>query len=100
MPSVWTRSSDELHKEYIANTEAFYRSTGRASAAELDDFMRKCALGLWKNSSSVAQSHVDAYNALYSKGREAPWRSLRLRLKPIRAKLQPRRPQRNKRRTA
>lgn len=72
MPSVWTRSSDELHKEYIANTEAFYRSTGRASAAELDDFMRKCALGLWKNSSSVAQSHVDAYNALYSKGREAP----------------------------
>ena len=72
MPSVWTRSADELHKEYIANTEAFYRTAGRGCAGELDEFMRKCALGLWKNSASVGQAHVDAFNALYSKGREAP----------------------------
>lgn len=72
MPSVWTRSSDELHREYIANTEAFYRAAGRGYAAGLDDFMRRSALGLWKCTSSVTQAHVDAYNALYSKGREQP----------------------------
>ena len=72
MPSVWTRSSDELHREYIANTEAFYRAAGRGCAAGLDDFMRRSALGLWKCTGSVTQAHVDAYNALYSKGREQP----------------------------
>lgn len=70
MPSVWTRSADELHREYVANTEAFYRAAGRACAAELDGFMRKCALWLWKSSPAVTQAHVDAYNALCSKGRE------------------------------
>ncbi len=72
MPSVWTRSCDELHREYIANTEAFYRVAGRGYAAGLDDFMRRCALNLWKRSGSVTQAHADAYNALYSKGREQP----------------------------
>ena len=72
MPSVWTRSCDELHREYIANTEAFYRAAGRGCAGELDSFMRQCALGLWKGSGAITQSHVEAYNALYSKGREAP----------------------------
>lgn len=70
MPSVWTRSADELHREYVANTEAFYRAAGRSCAAELDGFMRKCALWLWKSSPAVTQAHVDAYNALCSKGRE------------------------------
>ena len=34
MPSVWTRSSDELHREYIANTEAFYRVDKSRSRAQ------------------------------------------------------------------
>ena len=72
MPSVWTRSSDELHREYIANTEAFYRAASRGCAGELDDFMRSAALGLWRRSGAVTQAQVDAYNALYSKGRERP----------------------------
>ena len=72
MPSVWTRTSDELHKEYIANTEAFYRAAGRSFAGELDAFLRAAALSLWKNSGAVTQNEVGAYNALYSSGREPP----------------------------
>ena len=72
MPSVWTRSAGELHREYIANTEAFYRAAGRSLAGELDGFMRAAALGLWKNSGAVTESEVAAYNALYSKGARPP----------------------------
>ena len=72
MPSVWTRPAGELHREYIANTEAFYRAAGRAAAAELDGFMRSAALGLWRCSGAVGESEVAAYNALYSKGKEPP----------------------------
>ena len=72
MPSVWTKPADELHREYEANTEAFYRAAGRACAGELDRFMRSAALGLWRGSPAVTQSEVDAYNALYSRGRESP----------------------------
>lgn len=72
MPSVWTRAADELHREYIANTEAFYRAAGRSLARELDGFMRSCALALWKNSGAVSEAEVAAYNALFSKGQEPP----------------------------
>ena len=72
MPSVWTRPSGELHREYIANTEAFYRASSRSLAGALDGFMRGAALGLWKNSPAVTESEVSAYNALYSKGCDAP----------------------------
>ena len=72
MPSVWTRSAGELHREYIANTEAFYRAAGRSLAGELDGFMRAAALGLWKNSGAVTESEVASYNSLYSKGARPP----------------------------
>ena len=72
MPSVWQRSADKLHREYLANTEAFYRAAGRSLARELDDFMRAAALGLWRCSGSVGEGEVSAYNALFSAGREAP----------------------------
>ena len=72
MPSVWTRTAAELHREYIANTEAFYRAAGRALARELDDFMRSAALSLWRRSGAVTEREVEAYNALCSKGRESP----------------------------
>ena len=72
MPSVWTRSADELHREYIANTEALYRAAGRAAAGGLDGFMRSAALWVWRAAGAVTESCVGAYNALYSKGKEPP----------------------------
>ena len=72
MPTPWKRTPEELHKTYIANTEAFYRSAGRGLADELDDFMTACALGLWRGSPAVTQNHVEAMNQLYSKGAKAP----------------------------
>ena len=64
------RSPEELHKTYIANTEAFYKVAGRGLAQELDEFVVSCALGLWKGSPRLGQQHVDAVNQLYSKGRK------------------------------
>ena len=72
MPTPWKRSPEELHKTYVANTDAFYRAGGRALAAATDDFMLSCALGLWKGSPAVTQNHVEAANQLYSKGNPAP----------------------------
>lgn len=70
MPTPWKRSPEELHKTYIANTEAFYKVAGRGLAQELDEFVVSCALGLWKGSARIGQQHVDAVNQLYSKGRK------------------------------
>ncbi len=72
MPTPWKRSPEELHRTYIANTEAFYKVAGRGLAQELDDFMASCAMGLWKNSRNLGQQHVDSINQLYSKGRPMP----------------------------
>ena len=72
MPSNWKRSPEELHKAYIANTEAFYKAAGRGLAGELDQFVCTCALQLWSRCGSVTQEHVDAANQLYSKGAVMP----------------------------
>lgn len=68
MPTPWKRSAEELHKTYIANTEAFYKAAGRGLADELDEFITNCALGLWKGSPAIGEAHVEAANQLYSKG--------------------------------
>lgn len=70
MPTPWRRSPEELHKTYIANTEAFYKASDRAYAKELDAFIEKCALQLWSRSGGITQEHVEAANQLYSKGAE------------------------------
>ena len=72
MPSNWKRTNEELHKTYIANTEAFYKVAGKSLAGELDGFMNKCACQLWSHSGGVSQNHVDAANQLYSKGSVMP----------------------------
>ena len=72
MPTSWKRSPAELHKIYLANTEAFYKVAGRGLAPQLDAFVRQCALGMWSKSGGVTQNHVDAFNALYSKGTASP----------------------------
>ncbi len=70
MPTPWKRSPEEIHKSYVSNTEAFYRVAGRGIAPQLDEFAVKCALQLWSRAGSITQSHVDALNQIYSRGRK------------------------------
>ena len=72
MPSNWKRTPAELHKAYLANTEAFYKVAGRGLSGDLDRFICDCALQLWSCSGGVTQEHVDAINQLYSKGAVMP----------------------------
>jgi hypothetical protein len=72
MPTQWKRSPEELHKVYIANTEAFYRVAGRELAGSMDKFCSDCALQLFARSASLTQEHVDAINQLYSRGQKRP----------------------------
>ena len=72
MPTTWNRSPEEFHKIYLANTDAFYR-LGRADLApEMDEFMTRCALGLWNRCGGVNQRHVDMANEIYSRGQKRP----------------------------
>ena len=70
MPTSWNRSPEELHKTYVANTDAFYRAAGRGIAPQLDEFVQTCALQLWNRSGGVTQTNADAMNQLYSRGRK------------------------------
>lgn len=72
MPSNWKRTPEELHKTYIANTEAFYKVAGRGLAGDLDKFVCDCACQLWKRAGRVTQEHVDAINQIYSRGSVMP----------------------------
>ena len=72
MPTQWRRSPEELHKTYVANTEAFYRIAGRGLAGQMDDFCVSCALQLFSRSACLTEDHAEAVNALYSKGRPQP----------------------------
>ena len=72
MPTTWNRSPEEFHKIYVANTEAFYRLGRGELAPEMDEFMTKCALGLWSRSGGVGQKHVDMANQIYSRGQKQP----------------------------
>ncbi len=72
MPTQWKRTPEELHKTYIANTEAFYKVAGRELAGQMDKFCTDCALQLYARSARVNQEHVDAVNELYSKGQKKP----------------------------
>ena len=72
MPTTWNRSPEEFHKIYLANTDAFYRLGNSGCAAELDEFMTKCALMLWSRAGGITQRHVDMANQIYSKNRPQP----------------------------
>ena len=72
LPTQWKRSPEELHKTYIANTEAFYRVAGRGLAEQMDEFCADCALQLFARSACLTEEHAEAVNALYSKGRPRP----------------------------
>ncbi len=70
MPTTWSRSAEDFHKIYVANTDAFYRVASPAMAKELDEFMTNCALQLWSRAGSVTQKHADIANQIYSRGQQ------------------------------
>ncbi len=72
MPTQWKRSPEELHKTYVANTEAFYRVAGRELAGQMDKFCTDCALQLFARGARLGEEHVAAANALYSRGQKQP----------------------------
>lgn len=72
MPTTWNRSPEDFHKIYSANTDAFYRVGGIAMAKELDEFMTRCALGLWSRGGGITQRHVDIANQIYSRNQPQP----------------------------
>ena len=72
MPTTWSRSPEDFHKIYSANTDAFYRTGSYAFAKELDSFMTSCALQLWKRGGGVSQRHADLANELYSRNQPKP----------------------------
>ena len=40
MPTTWSRSPEEFHKIYLANTDAFYRIGSANLAPELEAYLR------------------------------------------------------------
>ena len=54
MPTQWKRSPEELHKTYIANTEAFYRAAGRGLAQQMDEFCAARAMPSYSKASASA----------------------------------------------
>lgn len=79
MPTTWTRNPEDFHKIYLANTDAFYRTSSRAVAAELDEFVTRCALSLWSRAGGINERHVAMANEIYSRKRPKPdWMLWRL----------------------
>lgn len=72
MPTTWSRTPEDFHKIYLANTDAFYRIGGTGLAKELDEFMTRCAVALWSRGGGVTQRHADMANQLYSRGQKEP----------------------------
>ena len=72
MPTTWSRSPEEFHKIYLANTDAFYRIGSANLAPELDEFMTKCALSLWSKAGGIGERHVQMANQIYSRSRPQP----------------------------
>ena len=72
MPTQWKSSPEELHKKYIANTEAFYRLAGRELAAQVDKFCTDCAVQLYARSAILGEEHAAALNEIYSRGQKKP----------------------------
>ena len=72
MPTTWSRTPEEFHKIYIANTDAFYRIGRRDISKELDEFMSRCALSLWSRAGCITERHVDMANEIYSRNQPKP----------------------------
>ena len=71
-------SPAEVHKQYEEGVGAFIRSVPDAALrarlrAEVDDFFRSAALGVWHaDAGPVTAGYVEYYNALYLRGNPTP----------------------------
>ena len=66
------RTLETLHGYYLVKTNAIYKLIGHTDfASQVDRLCRDACLGLWQGQ-TLTDSHLKAYNALYSKGQKAP----------------------------
>lgn len=72
MPTSWNRTPEEIHKIYVANTDAFYLLGGSGYKKEFDEFMSRCVFALWSRGTGVTERHVEIANELYSRGSSKP----------------------------
>ena len=66
-----------VHKQYEETVLAFRRQMTEPAmralfTAQIDDFMRRCAAGLWQTDGGLTPLHVEYYNAVYTKGNPVP----------------------------
>ena len=66
------RTLETLHGYYLVKTNAIYKLVGHTDfAPQVDRLCRDACLGLWQGQ-TLTDSHLKAYNALYSKGQKTP----------------------------
>ena len=70
-------TADMVGTKYRTGIQAFSRLLSDPTlrlnfTQEADPFFRRCALGVWKHGGAVTEKHVDAYNAICSKGNPVP----------------------------
>lgn len=63
---------ENLHGYYLYRTNSIYKQLGHTDfAPQVDKLCRDLCLGLWQGQ-TLTETHREAYDALYSKGRPAP----------------------------
>ncbi len=70
-------SAEMLRRKYQSGLSAYLRQLADPTlrlniSQESDPFFRRCALGVWARGEGVTEAHVDAYNAICSKGSTPP----------------------------
>jgi len=70
-------SAAAVHKQYEEAMTAFRRQIADpvlrvTFARECDDFLRRCAAGVWQKDGGLSPLHVEYYNAIYTKGNPVP----------------------------
>ena len=66
-----------VHKQYEETVVAFRRQMTEPAmrtlfAAQIDGFVRRCTVGLWKEDGGLTPLHVEYHNAVYTKGNPVP----------------------------
>ena len=67
----------EVHKQYSEAVTAYRRlipdpTLRMAVSRGMDEYMRRCALGVWQKDGGLTPRHVEYYNAIYCKGNPVP----------------------------
>ena len=66
-----------VHKQYEETVVAFRRQMTEPAmravfSAQIDGFVRRCAVGLWQKDGGLTPLHVEYHNAVYTKGNPVP----------------------------